>query len=372
VAADPVMTPLERVERALEQHGSRHRGPGSWTCPAHDDRKASLSTNPGDDGRVLVCCHRGCTTAEVVAALGLGMGDLYPDDGNGRGWARPARVRQQESPPLPDEYEERVAGWAAALDAERLELLATRRGLTPRTIRTSELGWDGECITIPVRDRGGQLVNVRRWRPYARDDQEKYLGIAGRNSMRLYPGPPDGRYVLIVEGEFDVLIGRQHHLPTVTSTGGAGKWHPEWSGLFKGKQVWLCPDCDQAGRDGAEKVAASLHAAGVTVEIVDLGLPEKGDLSDWFTSGRTVEELRERLRAARRWRPPPELPRLHLDPPRPRLVPAPGAALDEASWMAARAAGAQVVPGHHEPGRWLPTWALQQDPAEPATQAGPR
>jgi hypothetical protein len=370
------VTPLERVERALEQHGSRHRGPGSWTCPAHDDRKASLSTNPGDDGRVLVCCHRGCTTAEVVAALGLGMGDLFPDDGNGRGQGRPAGVRQQESPPLPDEYEERVAGWAAALDAERLEVLTTRRGLTPRTIRTSELGWDGECITIPVRNRGGQLVNVRRWRPYARDDQEKYLGIAGHNGMRLFPGPPDGRYALLVEGEFDVLVGRQHHLPTVTSTGGAGKWRQEWSALFNGKQVWVMPDCDQAGRDGADKIAASLHAAGVTVEIVDLGLPDKHDLTDWFvTHQRTVEELRERLRAARRWRPPPELPRLHVDPPRPRRVPAPGAASDEKSWEAARIADAGVVPSGAttvEPGRWLPAWAQEQGSPEPATQAGPR
>jgi hypothetical protein len=37
-------------------------------CPAHDDRKPSLSINE-DDGRLLVRCHAGCEQADVIAAL---------------------------------------------------------------------------------------------------------------------------------------------------------------------------------------------------------------------------------------------------------------------------------------------------------------
>jgi putative DNA primase/helicase len=38
-------------------------------CPAHDDRKPSLSLRHGEDGKVLVRCHAGCEQAQVIAVL---------------------------------------------------------------------------------------------------------------------------------------------------------------------------------------------------------------------------------------------------------------------------------------------------------------
>jgi hypothetical protein len=38
-------------------------------CPAHDDRKKSLSINDSDKGRVLVHCHYGCPQNQVWAAI---------------------------------------------------------------------------------------------------------------------------------------------------------------------------------------------------------------------------------------------------------------------------------------------------------------
>jgi hypothetical protein len=57
----------------------RKSGPG-WVarCPAHEDRSPSLSIREGDDGRVLVHCHAGCTTDKVCASLGLRLSDLLP------------------------------------------------------------------------------------------------------------------------------------------------------------------------------------------------------------------------------------------------------------------------------------------------------
>jgi hypothetical protein len=40
-------------------------------CPAHDDRKASLTVGIGDSGRITWHCFTGCTTADVRAALCL-------------------------------------------------------------------------------------------------------------------------------------------------------------------------------------------------------------------------------------------------------------------------------------------------------------
>jgi hypothetical protein len=48
-------------------------------CPAHDDREPSLSIRSGNDGRVLLHCHPGCSPEEVVKAAGIRMSDLFPD-----------------------------------------------------------------------------------------------------------------------------------------------------------------------------------------------------------------------------------------------------------------------------------------------------
>jgi hypothetical protein len=59
----------------------RKAGAGRWTarCPAHEDRGPSLSVRELDDGRVLIHCFAGCATADVVAAAGLSLSDLFPE-----------------------------------------------------------------------------------------------------------------------------------------------------------------------------------------------------------------------------------------------------------------------------------------------------
>lgn len=72
------MTPADRVLGAAT--AVRRTGPGRWTarCPAHEDRRPSLSVREADDGKVLVRCWAGCGVDEVVAGLGLRMEDLFP------------------------------------------------------------------------------------------------------------------------------------------------------------------------------------------------------------------------------------------------------------------------------------------------------
>jgi hypothetical protein len=58
----------------------RQVGPSRWLtrCPAHEDRRASLSVRELDDGRVLVHCFAQCPTEQVLAAVGLTFDDLFP------------------------------------------------------------------------------------------------------------------------------------------------------------------------------------------------------------------------------------------------------------------------------------------------------
>ncbi|KUH99268.1 AAA family ATPase [Mycobacterium sp. IS-3022] len=54
----------------------RNGNTASARCPAHDDRSPSLSIT-GTDSRVLLHCHAGCDTDDVLAAMGLTYRDLY-------------------------------------------------------------------------------------------------------------------------------------------------------------------------------------------------------------------------------------------------------------------------------------------------------
>lgn len=72
-------TAYSRLITALEKHGSRVEERGNRAqaqCPAHDDNNPSLSIKPGDEC-VLLLCHAGCHTEDVVTALNMRMGDLF-------------------------------------------------------------------------------------------------------------------------------------------------------------------------------------------------------------------------------------------------------------------------------------------------------
>lgn len=55
-------------------------GGGGWVarCPAHGDDNPSLSVSRGEDGRILIHCHAGCSAEDVVQSMGLKMSDLMP------------------------------------------------------------------------------------------------------------------------------------------------------------------------------------------------------------------------------------------------------------------------------------------------------
>src|SRR5690625_2463757 len=58
----------------------KETGAGTWmaSCPAHDDRRPSLSIKQVDD-RVLVHCFAGCDASDVTAAVGLSLSDLFDE-----------------------------------------------------------------------------------------------------------------------------------------------------------------------------------------------------------------------------------------------------------------------------------------------------
>lgn len=84
MSLDNLIARLDKVKRT---------GQGRYVarCPAHADKNPTLSIRELMDGRVLVHCFAGCTAAEIVAAAGIDMVELFPprDDAGGKPEARP-------------------------------------------------------------------------------------------------------------------------------------------------------------------------------------------------------------------------------------------------------------------------------------------
>lgn len=100
---------LEKVLNRLDKVKSTGRSKWMACCPAHDDKDPSLSITEAGDGTVLLKCWAGCTAAEIVEAIGLGLRDLFPDTGRFQG--RPARKGPSRAA---IEFESKILGAAAA------------------------------------------------------------------------------------------------------------------------------------------------------------------------------------------------------------------------------------------------------------------
>ena len=71
------MRPIADILTTFE--GLRPSGQGYLArCPAHDDHRQSLSIREASDGKVLLKCHAGCATEQVLHAAGLTYSALFP------------------------------------------------------------------------------------------------------------------------------------------------------------------------------------------------------------------------------------------------------------------------------------------------------
>jgi putative DNA primase/helicase len=256
--------PIARVLDRLPEH--KRSGDG-WVahCPAHEDKRQSLSVKVGRDGRVLLHCHANCATRDVVEAMGLTWQDVFAD-------APSASARN-----------------------------GTSRGGQSRIVATYDyVDAEGELLYQVVRK---EPKDFRQRRP---DGKGGWTWSLGQTTRVLYHLPAvlaavqAHRTVFVAEGEKDVHTLEQQGVVATTHAGGAGKWQDAFSRTLAGTHVVLLPDNDEPGRQHMRAVARSVIAAGAkTVRIVELpDLPPKGDVSDWFGDGHTMPEFTALVKGA--------------------------------------------------------------------------
>ena len=259
--SDPVTNVLRHIE------GAKKIGDGKWLCfcPVHEKpsngHQRSLSVSQGDDGRVLVHCHAGCSHDDICTALGMGVGDLF---GEARKSAAPAKRRARRTFETPE----------AAYDAIAREV---------RGAFVTNWSYPGDVFRVArfLLPDGGKT-----YRPIHREGEGWVIGDPA-GLLPLYRGDeiPGSGPVVVLEGEKCVDAAASVGLVGVTSAHGAeaaakGDWRP-----LAGRDVIILPDNDAAGAGYAEEVASIL--SGLTpparVKIVTLpDLPEGGDIIEWL------------------------------------------------------------------------------------------
>ena len=269
--------------------GREDGGEYEWDmhCPLHEDNKRSAQLNVT---KGVWFCQSGCGGGTVKDLIEAKDDWVAPPAAGANG---ERRQKSKSTEPTEEISDSKVHGWASALLANEhaLEEMITVRGIHSKTIKRFEIGWDNgrNAYTIPVRNRDGQLANIRRYQIRPPKGRRKIWGVEGANEPRLYPAPilkdnPDS--IIICEGELDALITIQYGFPAITRTGAARVWRAEWNAQFKDKTVYLCHDCDEAGQDGNRKVGLALRKVAKEIKIIRLPYPieEKHgkDLTDFW------------------------------------------------------------------------------------------
>jgi hypothetical protein len=244
------MTAEDRVIAALEAHGSavgwNHQ---SAQCPAHDDRSASLSigTRSDDPPGVLLNCHAGCDTNDVLRALELQPADLF-DEPLARGAGRQI-----------------VATYDYVDEAGTMLFQVCR--FEPKTFRQRRPNGNGGWTW-------GGVSKIRR--------------VLYRLPAVLQAAAV-GATVYVTEGEKDVHALEVAGAVATCNPMGAGKWHDGYSQQLRGARVIVIRDRDDAGRAHADAVLDSLRSAGV-----DAGLAEPAtgkDAHDHLAAGHVLDQL---------------------------------------------------------------------------------
>jgi hypothetical protein len=257
------------VETLLSALDGVRENVSGWSalCPAHHDKNPSLSIGVGDDGRVLLHCHAGCSPKAIIEAVRLTEADLFVADCPQQKTVKPReRSKKYATVEAAQEIYERKHGKPSAMydyivgDEKVGRVLRWDYADGKKTIRPVGRhpdGWQPGAMCVP--------------RPLYRQDE--VMQSNGR--------------VFVVEGEKCVEAMREMGFVATTSPGGCNSTgKTDWS-MLRGREVVIMPDADPGGRDYATKTAAVLQQLNppATVRILefDPAADDGSDIADLFS-----------------------------------------------------------------------------------------
>lgn len=269
---------LSRLQKVVEKSSGQYMA----CCPAHSDKRQSLAVRMGEKGIVLHC-HAGCSTDDILSTLGLTVKDITKDEewrGRSNGQRPPARASAPPKPAPPPEPKKKTPADLARLREGcryKNETITKVYDYTDSNGRTvlKVMRTDAKSFPVVHLDKDGL------W----------YWGDGGMTDL-LYNLPAveqavnNQQPVWIVEGEKDVDTLQGLGITATCNKGGAGKWPDGLNASFLNAIVVICPDVDEPGQKHGKIVAKAVGGYAKEVRLVNLRrakgvkLPDKGDVSD--------------------------------------------------------------------------------------------
>lgn len=130
-----------------------------------------------------------------------------------------------------------------------------------------------------------------RWRLLTKDGSKYIHGKGYKSSwyrldVAVAMATGGGFPLVLCNGEASTVAAQVHGVPATCITGGAERQIPEalleiLQKTYTGDIV-IALDCDDKGKAASRKLYAQLKGAGYDVRMVDMNLPQKGDLADYL------------------------------------------------------------------------------------------
>ena len=260
---------LTKFEEILQRFNvvSRNGDRAQALCPAHKDKQASLTISRGDKC-VLLHCHAGCDTSDVLAAVGLKLRDTYYD-------SEPQKITWKT--------------FVEGKEKRKIEDVYDYVNMLDGAYCFSKIRLEGKRIIY------GKIANGRFSYGLSRSTPRKsYKAIFG-NVIEINRAVAEGKAVFIPEGEKDVLTLRKNGYAAFTY-GGVSDWQSDFSQLVKDATVYILADNDPPGKKVAETILNDIKpvakAAKIIVPVPDI---QKADVTDFFERGGTKEEFEKML-----------------------------------------------------------------------------
>jgi hypothetical protein len=220
-------------------------------CPNHHGKSQSLNFRI-KNGTLVMICRGGCSTADVLAALGLDWKDFYPDPApNGTAKTTSYQHNQKE------------VDWYPYTDESGKLLFESVRLADPKDFYQRQ-----------PNGRGGWIPNL--------------IGVP--RVLYHLPALKNATDIFITEGEKDVhTLEALGYVATTAPMGAKAPWLKEYSETLRGKNITILPDNDKDGIAHGQKIDKALHLISASTRIVMM--PMGKDVTEAIGRGLTKEML---------------------------------------------------------------------------------
>lgn len=243
-------------------------------CPCrNDDSNPSLSVSEGNDGRVLVTCHRAmsCNVDEICSSVGLRVSDLMPQD------SKPVIRNAATDKPIKTEKKPIPTQKPKLTFVESYDFVDENHQLLFQKVRYVDENGKKSFSQRKPDGRNGWV--------YALGDTPKVL----YNLPAVLEAKKNGVPIWVVEGEKDANTLIDMGIVATTMPGGAGKWLDIHTEALAGAVVEVIADNDEIGVKHANEVVETLSAAGCSAQA--WVCPSHKDITDHMSSGGSIDGL---------------------------------------------------------------------------------